>query len=83
MIWFFERGTERLEIQTRYDNETLEYVLDLSALGETRPTERFRDASAFRTRLLEVERELSQQQWRSNGTPKILTEGWPDRTPPR
>jgi hypothetical protein len=83
MIWFFERGTERLEIQTRYDNETLEYVLDLSALGESRPTERFRDAAAFRTRLLEVERELSQQQWRSNGTPKILTEGWPDRTPKR
>ena len=31
MIWFFERGSETLELETRYDNETSEYVLEIVA----------------------------------------------------
>ena len=83
MMWFFERGNERLEIKTRYDNETAEYLLEVVEPGDPRPVERFRDAAAFRARLLEVERELDHMQWRSNGAPRILPDGWPDRTPPR
>ena len=29
MIWIFERGEESLRLETRYDNETTEYVLIL------------------------------------------------------
>jgi hypothetical protein len=83
MMWFFERGNERLEIKTRYDNETSEYVLEVVEPGEARPVERFLDAKSFRIRLLEVERELDHMQWRANGSPRILADGWPDRTPPR
>ena len=83
MMWFFERGNERLEIKTQYDNKTSEYVLEVVEPGQSRPIERFKDAAAFRVRLLDVERELDHMQWRSHGSPRILTDGWPDRTPPR
>jgi hypothetical protein len=83
MMWFFERGTEKLELKTHYDNTTSEYVLEVVAPGESRPEERFPDAPAFRTRLVEIERELGHQQWRPNGSPIVLADGWPDRTPPR
>ena len=83
MMWFFERGAERLELKTHYDNATSEYVLEIIAPGETRSAERFADAPAFRARLIEIERELGHQQWLANGTPVVLADGWPDRTPPR
>ena len=83
MMWFFERGSEKLELKTRYDNDTLEYVLEVVAPGDTRPAERFPDAPAIRARLVEIERELGSQQWRANGAPVVLADGWPNRTPPR
>ena len=43
MVWFFERGGGVLELVTRYDNETAEYVLELRPAGATPTIERFRD----------------------------------------
>ena len=83
MIWFFERDSETLELKTRYDNETSEYVLEIVAPGDTRPTERFPDAPAFRARLVEIELELGHQHWQPNDAPVVLADGWPNRTPPR
>jgi hypothetical protein len=34
MVWFFERSTQLLELETRYDNETSEYVLEIRGLNE-------------------------------------------------
>lgn len=81
MMWFFERREQILELTTRYDNETAEYVLELREPDVASETERFIDGLAFRARLLALERRLSGQRWRQNGPPAILLDGWPDRTP--
>lgn len=81
MVWFFERGGGVLELETRYDNDTLEYVLVLRPTGGATTVERFRDRLAFKARLVAVEHELTGQRWRPKGPPVILEDGWPDRTP--
>ena len=47
MLWFFDREDEVIELETRYDNETLEYVLEMRALGAAFATERFADAATI------------------------------------
>jgi hypothetical protein len=81
MVWFFERSAQVLELETRYNNETSEYILEIRWPDVAPQTERFTDAAAFRTRLVALEDSLSGQQWRRNGPPIILPDGWPDRTP--
>jgi hypothetical protein len=81
MLWFFDRGAEVLEIETRYDNDTSEYVLEVRAPIDAPTTERFTDAITFQSRLLEIEQGLSGQRWRRSGPPVMLPDGWPDRTP--
>jgi hypothetical protein len=81
MLWFFDRGAEVLEIETRYENDTREYVLEVRAPIDPPTTERFTDAVTFQSRLLEIEQGLSGQRWRRSGPPVMLADGWPDRTP--
>jgi hypothetical protein len=81
MLWFFDRGAEVLEIETRYNNDTSEYVLEVRAPIDAPTTERFTDAVTFQSRLLEIEQGLSGQRWRRSGPPVMLPDGWPDRTP--
>jgi hypothetical protein len=81
MLWFFDRGAEVLEIETRYDNDTCEYVLEVRAPIDAPTSERFTDAATFQSRLLEIEQGLSGQKWRRSGPPVMLPDGWPDRTP--
>lgn len=83
MVWFFERSTRILELETRYDNETSEYVLELRAPDRPPAIERFADAEAFRSRLIAAERSLKGKRWRRHGDPIVLPDGWPDRTPSR
>jgi hypothetical protein len=54
MMWFFERREQILELETRYDNETAEYVLELREPDVAPETERLMDALAFRARLVDV-----------------------------
>lgn len=81
MLWFFERSAQVLELETRYSNETGEYVLEMRGPGVEPQTERFADAASFRTRLIALETSLTGQQWRRKGPPMILPDGWPDQTP--
>ena len=81
MVWFFERSVDTRELETRYDNETSEYVLELRGPELPPQTERFTDAGAFRKRLVALEGNLSGQRWRRQGPPIVLPSGWPDRTP--
>jgi hypothetical protein len=83
MVWFFERKSAILELETRYDNDTAEYVLIVRPPNADPTTERFGDAEAFRARLQAIERQLLADSWERGKTPQILPDGWPDRTPPR
>ena len=81
MVWFFERRAQVLELETRYDNATSEYVLELRVPDGPPQFERFTGAAAFRARLVALEVSLSGQHWQAKGPPLILSDGWPDRTP--
>jgi hypothetical protein len=83
MIWFFERANEVLELETRYDNATAEYVLEQRLPGAPPQVERFKDAGSFRERLRAIENDLGGQRWEQRSTPAILSHGWPDTTPQR
>ena len=81
MIWFYTRDQESLRLETRYDNEASEYVLEVRAPGVPPTSERFRNAAAFQKRLIEIEDGLGGQKWKRSGPPLVLPDGWPDRTP--
>ena len=81
MVWFFERATEVLELETRYDNAAAEYVLEQRTPGASPRIERFSDAASFRARLRTIEDDLKGRRWSQNGAPVILPDGWPDVTP--
>jgi hypothetical protein len=63
MVWFYKRGGVSLSVETRYDNETKEYVAVVVRPDGRQQTERFRAREAFREwlhtqrvlKLLEVE----------------------------
>ncbi len=48
MVWFYKRGRASLSVETRYDNETNEYVAVVVRPDDRQQTERFRAREAFR-----------------------------------
>jgi len=83
MVWFYTRERQSLSLETRYDNDTQEYVATIVGAAGVPETSRFSDADAFRAWLLALERELTAQQWAPDGAPHILPDGWPARKPER
>ncbi len=76
MVWFFGRGSETVKVQTRFDNVTREYILEI-AWGDGRvETERFRELSDFEARTKAVEQQLKSDSWAQIGGPDIVPEGW-------
>jgi len=83
MIWFYTRDEDSLRLETRYDNDTLEYVGIITRLDGTRDVRRFATVDTFREWLVALEEDLRAQHWASSAEPQILPDGWPDKTPPR
>jgi hypothetical protein len=82
MLWFFSRENESLRVETRYDNETAEYLLVVNRPDGLPETERFRDAAVFRQRLIQVEKGLSRDRWVTSKAPVLLPHGWPKKAVP-
>ena len=83
MLWFLSRREQRLQIETRYDNTALEYVVTIQHPDGRRETERFGDQEACRRRLLELEQALSADDWTFDDPPTFLPGGWPAKRPPK
>ncbi len=83
MLWFYTRAHDSLRLETRYDNETREYVGILTYPDGHQHARRFDTADAFRTWLESLDRDLTEQHWAPDGPPHILPTGWPDKTPDR
>ena len=83
MIWFYTRDQESLRLETRYDNDTLEYVGVVVHPDGRHDTRRFATLETFREWLVTFETDLQAQHWTSESTPRILPEGWPKKRPPR
>jgi len=76
MIWFYERGTETLRIETRFNNEARAYELIWYYPDGTRTLESFADEAHFRARSAAVESSLLGEDWRPSGSPQLLRDGW-------
>jgi hypothetical protein len=82
MLWFFSRDAESLRVETRYDNETSEYLLVLKRAEALPEIERFSDRAAFHQRLVQLENCLSRDSWVAGAGPVILPYGWPKKIVP-
>ena len=76
MIWFYERGKDALRLETRFDEATKEYVLDIAWANRPAETERFADLASFRSRVERLEAQLAAESWTQVGGPEILPHGW-------
>ncbi|HET9833606.1 MAG TPA: hypothetical protein VFP91_17920 [Vicinamibacterales bacterium] len=81
MLWFYTRDRESLQLETRYDNDTLEYVGILTYPDGRKVLKRFADVERFREWLMTIEQNLAAENWNPDGAPHILPDGWPDKTP--
>jgi hypothetical protein len=81
MLWFFERESQQIKLETRFDNDTQEYVAIVRWPDGREQTERYATAVAFKERLLALERELETERWHRTGPMIVLPDGWPDKTP--
>jgi hypothetical protein len=79
MLWFFERDEQSIRLETRYDNDTSEYVLALIWPDGREQIERFTDSEQYRLRLVAVEGSLEGERWVRRGPPVVLPDGWPNR----
>ncbi|MEO8678923.1 MAG: hypothetical protein ABI665_07750 [Vicinamibacterales bacterium] len=76
MIWLYERDSEVLRIETRYDNASGSYELIWHRQDGTQTVEQFSSEASYRVRLEAVERVLQTDRWMSSGPPHILKDGW-------
>jgi len=75
MLWIYSRGDQSLRLETRFDNETQEFVLISFEQGGSQ-TERFKNADSFRRRLEGLEKQLEFENWQRDGPPVLLRDGW-------
>jgi hypothetical protein len=79
VVWFYTRDTQTLTLETRYDNATHEFVGILTDLAGPPITKRFATPESFREWIVWIERDLATRNWKSDGPPHILPDGWADR----
>jgi hypothetical protein len=79
MVWFWIRDNEELKLETRYDNDTSEFVVTVESLNGVPTTERFTNIDDFKSRLIELEHHLEADRWKNSGPPIFIPEGFPNR----
>jgi hypothetical protein len=77
MIWFFARGQESLRVETRYDQNTTEYVAVVRHPDGREHERRFSAIEEFALGLRAIESWLQLEQWTADGPPLFLPHGWP------
>lgn len=75
MLWIYQRGSEMLRVETRFDNDTEEYVLIVYREDGTQQAARFKDGDLFQTSLETLEKHLDSESWQSDGV-RLLRDGW-------
>ncbi len=81
MIWFYKRDRVSMSLETRFDNETSEYVAVVFHPDGRRQTERFGQREVFSAWLKAFEERLSNERWTPDGPVHVLADGWPDKPP--
>jgi len=81
MVWFYKRDRVSLSVETRYNNQTAEYVAIIFHPDGRQQIERFDTGPAFREWLMALEQRLAHEQWTPDGPAHVLPDGWPDKPP--
>ena len=81
MLWFFDREDKSLNLETRYDTDTSEFVVIIRYPGRDERIERFADRETFAKWLQATERYLDEDHWTARTGPIILPYGWPNKPP--
>jgi hypothetical protein len=81
MIWFWSRAAEKLQLETRFDNDASEYVLTIHYPDNRQEFERFPDVTSFQQRLTSLEKQLEADHWEQSGTPALDPSGFPNKRP--
>ncbi len=76
MIYLFERESEAMRIETRYDRASKTYEIIWRRADGTSTQESFKGETSFRSRLDEIYTALEHEAWRSIGPPQLLRDGW-------
>jgi hypothetical protein len=79
MLWFFDRDDEALQLETRFDNETSEFVATVNYPDGSQRVERFQSIEDFGEWLRAFDRTLREQHWDGRSGPVILPYGWPKK----
>jgi hypothetical protein len=79
MIWFWSRTKEQLQLETRFDNDTREYLLTIRYADNRQEFERFPDVASFQKRLTSLEKQLEADHWVQSGTPVFDPTGFPKK----
>jgi hypothetical protein len=79
MIWFWSRAKEKLQLETRFDNDTREYLLTIRYPENRQEFERFPDVASFQQRLTSLERQLEANHWVQSGAPVFDPSGFPNK----
>jgi hypothetical protein len=76
MLLIYERSHQQtLQVETRFDADTREYVLIIRRPDATEQVERFRDPTSFRRRLTDLEHQLEDEQWQKRSA-TALPDAW-------
>lgn len=76
MVYLFERESESMRIETRYNRESNTYEIIWRRADGTMTQESFKGETSFRSRLDEIYSELEQADWRTIGPPQLQRDGW-------
>ncbi|MEO5739096.1 MAG: hypothetical protein ABIS29_00680 [Vicinamibacterales bacterium] len=76
MVYLFERESEAIRIETRYNRSAKTYEIIRRRADGTATQESFRGETSFRSRLEEIYSELEQDDWRTIGPPQLQRDGW-------
>jgi hypothetical protein len=75
MLRIYERSNQTLQVETRFDSASKEYVVIIRPLDGTEQVERFPDATGFQSRLESLERQLEADHWQ-NQSAIALPDAW-------
>ena len=78
MVWFFDRDAESLRLETRFDNDTSEFVGVVRYPNGQGVERRFMNGEEFRKWLEAFESALAGERWQGRRGPITLPYGWPD-----
>jgi len=66
-----------VQLVTRFDAETGEYVLEMQWSDGLSETARFRDYVKFKARIVDLEQQLAAEEWKQAGTsPQLISADW-------